>query len=133
MLLEERRTVLRMELEKLILRGASYATCSDEWGECDFPSRHSHAYIKLLQSVELWPIATVTMSISEAIGVLGKTGNPRVSLDGIKCSDLHLHSTPNYNWNRTKDLNELMNSVGLCLDCVFSNRTVATPDCRIKH
>jgi hypothetical protein len=69
------------------------------------------------------------MSISEAIDALEKTGNPTVSLDGIeKCNSDH--STPNYN---TKKLDELKNSIGLCLDCVFSERTAATPDCRIKH
>jgi hypothetical protein len=78
-------------------------------------------------------MATVTMSISEAIDVLEKTGNPTVSFDGIKCDCPLTHSTLNYKWNRTKDLDELKNSVGLCLDCVLSNSTVATPDCRIKH
>jgi hypothetical protein len=62
-------------------------------------------------------MATVTMSISEAIDVLEKMGNPTVSFDGINC--LVMHSTPNYKWNRTKDLDELKNSVGLCLDCVL--------------
>jgi hypothetical protein len=55
-------------------------------------------------------MATVTMSISEAIDVLEKTGNPTVSFDGIQCDCLVMHSTPNYKWNRTKDLDELKNS-----------------------
>jgi len=118
-----------MELDQLIVEGASSATCGDPWGECDFLSRHTRAYIGLLRSAKLWPMATAKMSISEAIDALEKTGNPRVSLDGMKkCSSNH--STPNYS---TKKLDELKNSIGLCLDCVFSDRTAATPDCRIKH
>lgn len=128
-LLAERRTALQMELDQLIVEGASSATCSILWGGCDFPSRHTHAYIKLLRSAKLWPMATASMSISEAIDALEKTGNPTVSLDGIKHCDPY-HSTLNYS---TKKLDELKNSIGLCLDCVFSGRTAATPDCRIKH
>jgi hypothetical protein len=78
-------------------------------------------------------MATITMSISEAIDVLEKTGNPTVSFDGIKCDYLFMHSTPSYRRNGTGDLDELKNSVGLCLDCVLSGRTAATPDCPIKH
>jgi hypothetical protein len=132
-LLEERRTVLRMKLEHLILRGVSYAICYNGRGECDFPSRCARAYIQLLQSAELWPIATVTMSISKAIDVLEKMGDPTVSFDGIQCDCLSMHSTPNYKRNRNKDLDELKNSVGLCLDCVFSGCTTATAYCSIKH
>ena len=118
-----------MELDQLIVEGASSATCSDLWGECDFPSRHTRACIRLLRSAKLWPIATASMSISEAIDALEKTGNLTVSLDGMKKCNSD-HSTPNYT---TKKLDELKNSIGLCLDCVFSDRTSATPDCRIKH
>ena len=118
-----------MELDQLIVEGASSATCSNPFGECDFPSRHTRARIGLLQFAKLWPIATANMSISGAIGVLEKTGNPTVSLDEMKKCGSH-HSTPNYD---TKKLDELKNSIGLCLDCVFSDRTAATPDCRIKH
>ena len=119
-----------MELEQLILRGASYATCGNACGECDFPSRYAYAYIKLLRSAELWPMATITMSISEAIDVFEKMGNPMVLFHGIKCD---YHSTPNYKTCCTKDLDKLKNSIGLCLDCVYTDRTAATPGCRIKH
>jgi hypothetical protein len=78
-------------------------------------------------------MATVTMSISEAIDVLEKMDNPMVLFDGIKCDYLFMHSTPNYKRYRTKDLDELKNSVGLCLDSVLSDHTAATPDCPIKH
>jgi hypothetical protein len=78
-------------------------------------------------------MATVTMSISEAIDVLEKTGKPTVSLHGIKCDYPLAHNKPSDKWNCTGDLDGLKNGVGLCLDCVLSGRTAATPDCRINH
>jgi hypothetical protein len=73
------------------------------------------------------------MLISKAINVLEKTGNPIILFNRIKCDYLLIYSTPNYKRNRAKDLDELKNSIRLCLDYMLLNSTVATLDCRIKH
>lgn len=66
-------------------------------------------------------MATVKMSISEAINVLEKTDNPTVSHNGIKCGFLFMHPTPDYKRERQMDLEEFKNSIGLCLDHVVSD------------
>jgi hypothetical protein len=106
-----------MELEQLIVRGW-YTHCGSIH-EYDYPARCAYSYLRLLHSTDLWPMATLKMSISQAIDALEKIGNPTVPLDGIQCGELSLHRTPNYQRGRQEALEDFKNSIGLCLDCVL--------------
>jgi hypothetical protein len=72
------------------------------------------------------------MSISDAIDALEKIDNPRVSLHEIGAHK-HNHSTPKFKESRAEGLNELKNSIGLCLDCMSLGGNAAIQECRIKH
>ena len=72
------------------------------------------------------------MSISDAIDALERMGNPNVSLVGIgPCKNIH--SIPDCKESRAEALNELKNSVGLCLDCMLLDDNLTSQNCRIKH
>src|ERR1700728_3033503 len=116
-LLEEQRSFARLKLAEILIAGIN-----DRAGNClyrcGWSSKYAYAYLKLLERQNLWP--THLLCISEAIEIAEKMPDPIPEEPSIACSYGYKHAAPEYRRNRRRSLDDLNNSIGLCLRCVRS-------------
>ncbi|KAK7178318.1 hypothetical protein PSPO01_15627 [Paraphaeosphaeria sporulosa] len=132
-LLEERRSRMRTELQDILLYGTKDAGIDDDRNcSCGWSSRHSSAYMQLLQKEELWPLKTLDTTISQVLQKLECMDDPAMPREWVPCK-YRWHTDPTYRISRSQRLENFKRSNGLCIDCVRSSTTTMKHICQIKH
>lgn len=86
-------------------------------------SKYAYAYLKLLERKDLWPVRLLYISISKAIELAEKMPDPIPKEPSITYTYKYKHAAPEYRRDRCWSLDDLNNSIGLCLHCVRSGST----------
>jgi len=124
---------MRIELQDILLDGTKDAGTEDNHNcSCGWSSRHSSAYMQLLQKEELWPLQMVHTTISQVLEKLERMDDPTIPHEWVPCN-YRWHADPNYRLRRSWRLDKFKRSNGLCIDCVRSRTTATKHICRIKH
>ncbi|KAF2495477.1 hypothetical protein BU16DRAFT_390775 [Lophium mytilinum] len=134
-LLEERRNHMRAELQQILLDGKiQFGTDDGPECSCSWSSRHSSAYMDLLQREGLEPLKMLSnMTVTEVLEKMERMNDPTIPREWKPC---------NYRWHRNPDLRIMRKSKldifkkgnhGLCIDCIRSSTTDEKQTCRIKH
>ncbi|KAF2675684.1 hypothetical protein K458DRAFT_324012 [Lentithecium fluviatile CBS 122367] len=129
--LEEARNSARLELADILLKGVNDPTvhCVHK---CGWSSKYAYAYLKSLEGQQLWPTHLYRTSISKALESAEKMSDPVPKESSVSCTYGYKHRTPEYRRNRCWSLEQLNNSIGLCLHCVRSGSASAS-SCRVTH
>src|SRR4051794_9949810 len=70
---------MRTELQDILLDGTKDAGTEDNHNcSCGWSSRHSSAYMQLLQEEELWPLQMVHTTISQVLEKLERMDDPTI-------------------------------------------------------
>ena len=97
---------------------------------CGWSAKYTYGYINLLESRDLWP--TQPYCISEVIEIAKMMPDPIPQERTFKCPYGYLHGASLYRSIRREDLDNLKNSIGLCLHCVKSSSDDSSY-CRLQH
>jgi hypothetical protein len=130
-MLEEARSFARLKLAEILLRGVNDPT-GDCPHKCGWSSKHAYAYLQLLQGQELWPTHLSRIPISEAVELAEKIPDPIPEEKSFQCKYDYKHRAPAYRRNRRWSVENLNNSVGLCLHCVRSG-SANSSYCAVTH
>ena len=133
-LLEERRSRMRMEFQQILFDGTKSGE-ADGSGQCDcgWSSRHSFAYVKLLQAESLQPSQMLNTTLSRLLDKLDRMPDPTVPRNNWAQCGYPWHPNHHYREIRKWKLSKLKEANGLCIDCVRSNSTSEEQSCRVKH
>jgi hypothetical protein len=114
-----RRTkkLARLKLAEILLAGINNGTgmCVHK---CGWTSKYAYAYLKLLDGKDLWPARLLHISISKAIELAENMPGPIPEEQSVACTYGYKHAAPEYRRDRCRSLDNLNNSIGLCLHCV---------------
>lgn len=88
--------------------------------QCGWTSNYAYAYAKELQRANLYPDDLQRTSISSAILDTESMPDPEPLERNDECIDAHVHEFLHYRKDRTRQVNDLIGIVGLCLHCVRS-------------
>jgi hypothetical protein len=121
----------RLHLADILVSGSDdpTATCVHK---CGWSSSYAYAYLKLLQTEDLWPRALGRLSIADAIAKAGTIPDPVPEKANHTCKYDHNHSVPEYRKNRKWGLENLDSNIRLCLHCAKSESGNASR-CQIQH
>jgi hypothetical protein len=130
-MLEEQRSLLRTEIEQLLVQGA---TSGSDNGSCScaWSSRHSLAYMELLKAKQLEPQHLHGMSLTQILDRVDKMSDPTVSHNTQPCG-YRWHSQPAYRAIRSLAIDSTKARDGLCIDCVKRSATAIARNCRMRH
>jgi hypothetical protein len=121
----------RLDLADILVSGSDdpTGTCVHR---CGWSSSYAYAYLKLLQTEDLWPRALGRLSIADAIAKAGTIPDPVPEEANHPCNYDYKHSVPEYRKNRKWGLENLDSKIGLCLHCAKSESGNASR-CQIQH
>ena len=109
-LLEEARGMARLDLADILMSGINdpTGTCVHR---CGWSSKYAYAYLKLLQTHDLWPGALTRLSIADAIAKAAIIPDPVPEEASHSCTYSYKHSVPEYRKNRQQDLTNLCSRI----------------------
>ncbi|CAO2658413.1 Nn.00g061360.m01.CDS01 [Neocucurbitaria sp. VM-36] len=133
-LLEERRGQMRLEIQQMLFEGTTAAgTVDNSQCSCGYLSRHSFAYVQLLEKEGLQPSKMISTSLSQVLDKLERMTDPIVPhTEWTQCS-YRWHADHSYTGKRWWWLKGFKNANGLCIDCIRVKETGEKRNCRIEH
>lgn len=132
-LLEERRSLLRTEIEQMLFRGATVCGSDNDKCSCAWSGRHSLAYMELLQERGLQPHDLHSMSLTQILDQIDKLDDPEISDCNQQTCRYRWHTNPRYRVARSDVIKSVRDKEGLCIDCVQRGATATARNCRMKH
>ncbi|PVH69810.1 hypothetical protein DL98DRAFT_564318 [Cadophora sp. DSE1049] len=98
-LLEGQRSFARLKLAEILIAGINDGTgmCVHK---CGWTSKYAYAYLKMLETRDLWPARLLHISISKAIDLAEKMPDPIPEESSIACIYEYKHAAPEYRRGR---------------------------------
>ena len=121
-----------MEIEQILAVGATSCGSDSASCSCAWSSRHSLAYMELLQTKELQPRYLHGMSLTQILDRVDRLSDPTVSHNTQPCG-YRWHSEPSHRAYRIDAIGLMKARDGLCIDCVKRSATATARNCRMKH
>jgi hypothetical protein len=115
-MLEEQRSQFRTEIVQLLVQGAT--SCGSDGGSCScaWSSRHSLAYIELLETKQLQPRYLNGMPLTQIMDTVDRMSDPTLPHNTQPCR-YRWHTQPRYREFRIHAIDLLKARDGLCIDC----------------